>query len=124
MVKVSEWVEIPVTELPRAVRFYEATLGGELRVAKFFECEMAILPYARAGVGGALVKAAHLRPAHVCLKVGTGEATLDAALCRACEAGGAVLTPKSPSPDGWFALIRDSEGNAIALQASATPISL
>jgi hypothetical protein len=55
----------------------------------------------------------------VFLNLGKGEAALDAALSRAREAGGQVLAAKtSIGPHGWFAVIRDSEGNSVGLHVA------
>ena len=48
------------------------------------------------------------------------EGPLDAALERVTAAGGAVVEPATPRADlGLFALVADSEGNALHLHASS-----
>ena len=54
----------------------------------------------------------------VYLHIGSGAGCLDAALQRACDAGGQLLVPPTDlGRNGWFAVVRDSEGNAIGLHA-------
>ena len=117
------WFEIFVADLPRATRFYEATLNGKLRHEKSDGMEMAILPYAEPGVGGALCQSSGLKPGdggtRIYLPAGKGEAALDAAVRRAREAGGMVtLAKQAIGPHGWIALVRDTEGNTIGLHAA------
>jgi uncharacterized protein len=122
MKNAANWFEIPVVELPRAIRFYEATLADKLRVENFMGTEMAIFPHDKPGVGGALVHFDKVDPsvhgARVYLDVGAGEPALDRALSRAREAGGIVhLSKTSIGQAGWIALVQDSEGNSIGLHA-------
>ncbi len=111
------WFEIPVTDLARAARFYEAVLQQPLQRETRFGPPMAIFPYQPPGVGGCLREdAAAVQPAAgpiVFLKVDE----LDAALVRAAEAGGRLLRARTELPDGMgaFAHIEDSEGNRVGL---------
>ncbi len=113
------WFEIPVNDLDRAARFYQAMLAVDLRRELFFGTPHAIFPYDKPGVGGALVRDDR-RP------VGTGGAVvyldvtgqLDACLARVAIAGGDVVHPRTAIADaGVFALVRDTEGNTVGLHS-------
>ena len=115
----ASWFEIPVVELPRAIRFYEATLAGKLRVENFMGTKMALFPDDKPGALVPLDKAdPSIHGARVYLDVGQGEPALDSALTRAREAGGVIhLSKTSIGQAGWIALVQDSEGNSIGLHA-------
>lgn len=110
------WFELPVLDLPRAQRFYEALLGAPLRAEVFAGLDMAIFPY-QGGVGGALVHGERFRPspdgAVVYLDVGDA---LDACLGRVGAAGGKVVMPRTDIGEpGFIAMILDPEGNRVGL---------
>ena len=116
------WFEIPTADLDRASAFYEAVLGVGLRREIFFGIPHAIFPYQQpGGVGGALIRD-DARPAGPGGSVVYVDATakLDACLSRVPAAGGTVVVPKTPiGPAGFFALVRDSEGNTVGLHSPA-----
>ena len=113
------WLEIPTTDLDRAVTFYETLLAVTLRRESFGE-PMALIPSSQTGVGAALVQ----RPFH---KPGTAgplpylnaDGILSQALARVEQAGGKVLVPLTEVPGGFgtFACIVDCEGNHVGLHA-------
>jgi predicted enzyme related to lactoylglutathione lyase len=110
------WFELPVTDLERAQRFYEAVLGTSLRAETVAGMAMAIFPHSD-GVGGALVQDARFRPspdgAVVYLDAG---GALDAALRRVEAAGGRVVLPRTDiGAPGFIALVVDTEGNRVGL---------
>jgi len=117
------WFEIPVVDLARATRFYEAVLSTTLKVEDFHGTRLAVFTRKQEGdVTGALVHSAHLRPSlegsRVYLDAGTD---LDGAIRRVPQAGGKVLVEKtSIGALGAFAVVRDTEGNAVALHAHVT----
>jgi hypothetical protein len=118
------WFEIPVENIGRAVRFYEAMLAVTLQQRKLLGTDMAIIP--SDGVMGALLATPrHKAPSTatvVYLHVGSGAGCLDAAIRRACDAGGQLLVPPTElADDRWFAVVRDCEGNAIGLHAVGAP---
>lgn len=112
--------EIPVVDMERAVRFYSAVFGFELRREATDGYDMAFFPRAAGGPGasGALAKGDVYIPAKTGAIVYFDVADLDAVLRRAVEAGGAVLYPKKHIGEaGFVAEIEDSEGNRIGLTA-------
>jgi predicted enzyme related to lactoylglutathione lyase len=114
------WFEIPVKDFGRAVTFYQAVLGITLKTESFFGTEMAVFP--SEGVAGALTANKKRQPSVsgslVYLHVGKGSGALDTAIERARAAGGEILAPVTDiGKDGWFAIVGDSEGNAVGLHA-------
>jgi hypothetical protein len=116
------WFEIPVTDLPRAQRFYETVLGVNMKAERMGPMQMAMFPYRQPGVGGCLMLGPGATPAAlgsiVYLNTGKG---LDAALARVAAAGGQIAVPKTALPGdmGAFAQIIDSEGNRVGLHGYA-----
>jgi predicted enzyme related to lactoylglutathione lyase len=111
------WFEIPAVDLDRASRFWEAVLQTKLKRESAPGTEMAVFPHGeRNEPGGALVRRGG-KPAAVgtCVYL-DAKGDLDGALARAEKAGGKVAVPKTDiGPDGFFAIVLDSEGNAVGL---------
>ena len=111
------WFEIPVADMERAVRFYEAVFATKLHREVFGGHDHAIFTRDEPAVAGALVKSAELTPSAAGARIyldTRGE--LDACLARVPAAGGAVVVPKMDIGDpGWIAIVRDTEGNAVGL---------
>ena len=55
------WCDIPVLDLDRAVKFYSAVLGGEVKKQEFPGMTIAILPHNDGEVGGCAYSAALTR---------------------------------------------------------------
>lgn len=113
------WFEIPVSDMDRAVRFYEATLGLTLKRETFTGMPMAIFEADEAGVAGALVSDPRRRPsADGALVYLDAAGKLDACLTRVAPQGGAVVLAKTDiGAPGFIALVRDTEGNLVGLHA-------
>jgi predicted enzyme related to lactoylglutathione lyase len=112
------WFEIPVTNMDRAVRFYEAILARSLRREVFGGIETAIFPYAQQeGVGGSLVRNPQLSPGSTGTLVYLNcQGQLDEVIGRVAAAGGAVVLPKTDIGDpGFISVIEDTEGNRVGL---------
>lgn len=117
---VLSWFDIPVVDLARAIRFYEAILGVELQRYDAPGIEGALFP-AR-GVSGTLLKGQGFSPSHQGSVVYLdGGADLNTILKRVEPAGGKQLLPKTEIPGGrgFFAYFQDSEGNRIGLNSRA-----
>lgn len=124
MYNVFNWVEIPVNNLEKAVKFYETILGDKCRLEEFMGMKMGFLPMGgeKEGVGGALVEAPSYKPsADGTLAYLNGGADLSVVLGKVEGAGGKIVMPKTPiGPDGEFgyiAMFIDSEGNKIGLHS-------
>jgi len=114
---VAVWFELPADNFDRAVRFYEAIFGLSLTRAQFGGETLAVFPYERPNISGAIVE----RPG----QSGSGpivylnaDGRLDAMLAAVTANGGSVLVGTTDLGDtGTFALIRDTEGNRVGLHA-------
>ena len=110
--------EIPVTDMDRAVAFYEGVFGYKLTRENVDGYDMAFFPRAadRPGASGALAKGDVYRPSHDGPVIYFDVPDIDAVIARAAERGARVLYPKKDIGEaGFVAEIEDSEGNRIAL---------
>lgn len=115
MTKIISWVEIPATDIYRAVKFYNSLLGLELKVLDFGEEKMACFP----GDEGAISQSPGFKPGRdgTLISLNAGR-DLDKALDRIPGLGGAVLKQKmkiEAEGRGYFALFTDTEGNQLGL---------
>lgn len=114
--------EIPVTDMDRAVRFYETVLDVRLTRRTVDGYEMAFFPRADGapGASGALAKGDVYVPSKTGAIVYFDVPDLDAALARATALGAKTLYPKTDIGDGGHvAEVEDSEGNRLALNMVA-----
>jgi uncharacterized protein len=110
------WAEIPVSDLERAIPFYEAVLGQSLTINNDGPNPMADFAYTEgSSVGG------HLYPGTPAA-AGAGPTihlgvpgTVEEAAERCVAAGGAVLGPIITIPVGRFQYATDLDGNSIGL---------
>lgn len=119
------WFEIPVTNMDRAIRFYEAASSRKLRREEFGGPgqELAVFEVDDdSAVKGALLSNGQAQPSEKGAIVYLNAApSIDAWLTRAKAAGGEVVLGKTALPDGmgYFAHVRDSEGNRVGVHALA-----
>jgi len=119
------WTDIPVTNLDRAIRFYSAALGQEVRKMTEGGFEYGLLPHEEQNASGCLcVRADSVGDENAPSQNGpliylSVEGRLPEAVQAARDNGGKVLQDRqSIGPHGFRALIIDSEGNRIALHSS------
>ncbi|HEY1016103.1 MAG TPA: VOC family protein [Herpetosiphonaceae bacterium] len=122
MTNAINWFEIPATNFERAVAFYGAVIGQELRTGEFLGVPHGFFPADERGVAGAVVAPEDAAPgsagALIYLNAGF---ELDAMLSRVEPAGGKIETPRtSIGPQGSFAIFVDSEGNRVGLHEPAS----
>ena len=113
------WVDIPVLDLDRAVRFYSAVLGAEVQKQEHPGRTVAVLPGADSGVSGCLFTKDDEKPSDRGMLVYlNAQGRLDEAISAVESNGGKVLKPKHQiGPYGFRAVVLDSEGNRVALHS-------
>ena len=112
--------EIPVTDLDRAIQFYEGVFGYRLNRRTIDSYEMAFFPRSdgKPGASGALARGDVYVPSKTGPILYFDVPDIDPVLERAVQRGGAVLYPKTHIGDGsYVAEIGDSEGNRIGLSS-------
>lgn len=115
------WFEIPVTDLERAQKFYEAVFEIEMPISEMGPAKMAWFPSGEGeGVSGSLVKTEGYIPSHKGSIVYFHSPDIEAALEKIEQQGGKTIVPKmSIGEHGWFAQFEDSEGNRVSLHTPA-----
>lgn len=118
------WFEIPVTDMARAIQFYENVFGIKLQREKMGPLDMAWFPWVEnsVGAGGSLVyDPENYKPTAdgVLIYLTTATGDIDEDLQRVVANGGQAIMPKTLiSPEiGYMGLFIDSEGNRLALHA-------
>ncbi len=117
------WIEIPVTDLDRALKFYNAVFGLEAsEVMDDGERRTVILAYEEGTElpGISLNQTANFTPSDrgVYVYLDSGE-DLTAPMGRVEAAGGKVLTQKTYMEGaGYYASVLDTEGNLIGLYSA------
>ena len=115
------YFEVPVSDLERAVTFYEAVFGCGFERATIDGNQMALFPSdpAAGGASGALACGESYPPGGQGVRVYFRVAEVSAALARAVAAGGRQVYPPTAVPGyGWVATVEGSEGNCVALFAT------
>ena len=110
------WAEVPVTDLDRAISFYNKVFNTELKKCEDGPNPMAMFPTSNgSGVAG------HLYPGKPAPN-GTGPTVhfacpdnLEDTLKRVKEAGGQVISDPISIPDGRFAYCLDPDRNSIGV---------
>jgi hypothetical protein len=113
------WCDIPVQDLERAIRFYAAVLGREVKRHDFSGVTVGILPHNDGEVGGCLLPSREEKPCKDGVMIYlNANGRLDEALVAVAVNGGSVVKPKHAiGPFGFRAIVIDSEGNRVALHS-------
>ena len=120
------WFEIPVTNMERAMTFYETVLEQKLERHQMGPLDMAWFPYTTdqnaSGAGGSLVHNEEFyQPSDkgtlVYLNAPSGDLTNE--LSRVVAAGGKVVVPKTAISEdhGFMGVFIDTEGNRVAFHS-------
>ncbi len=112
------WFDIPCVDLDRAICFYSAVLAVEVKKEGGPGFSLGILPHS--DVGGCLAVMDDNAPSErgplIYLNC---DGRLEAAVAAVERNGGRVLEPKHAiGPHGFRAIIKDSEGNRLALHSN------
>lgn len=116
------WFEIPVLDMERAKTFYENVFGISIAVHDLEGFVMGWFPMhpKKSGATGSLVQHKMYRPSdtHGVLIYFSCE-DVDVELSRVETAGGSILQQKTEigGGHGFMALVKDTEGNRIALHS-------
>ncbi len=111
------WFDIPVADLERAASFYRAVLALQMHREQFQGTAFYVLDHA-GGNGGCLVeKPAEVGAAGVLVYLNVDGRIRDA-VAQAQQGGGTIIEAiHAIGPHGFRAVIRDSEGNRVALHS-------
>ena len=112
------YFEIPVTDMDRAVAFYEELMGLKLDRQIVDGYEMALFPFVDGAPGatGALAKGDVYRPSKDGAIIYFNVRDIKSTLEKAQELGRPILYPvKNVADAGFVAEIEDTEGNRLAL---------
>ncbi len=116
------WFDLYVSDMPRAVAFYERVLERKLEpigdptgetTMMGFPTDMGVY-----GAGGALVKSTHAQPGAGGTLIYFSVENCATEEARVAAAGGTVVRPKfSIGEFGWVTLCQDTEGNLFGLSS-------
>ena len=122
------WFEVPVTDMDRAVKFYNKVFNIEIAVHELGPLIMGWFPFTedqnRPGAAGSLVQHKDsYKPSSdhgVLIYFSSRTGNLEDELGRIEAAGGKILQPKTQISEdyGYMALFLDSEGNRVALHSN------
>ena len=111
------YFEIPVTDIERAIKFYNAVFHFDFDKETIDNNEMALFPFAveNSGITGALAKGEIYKPTKDGVLIYFNTENIDETLKLATSNGGQILYPKTDNGIGLVAEFKDTEGNRIAL---------
>ena len=113
------WVDIPVLDLDRAIKFYSSILGAPVRKQEHPGTVIGLLPGEDPDATGCLHVSDVDRPSdHGPLIYLNCQGRLEEAIAAVTPGGGKILLGKEPiEPFGFRSIILDTEGNRIALHS-------
>ena len=113
------YFEIPVTDMGRAIEFFEAVFAVALERVQIDGHDMALFPFdeKRQGISGALAKGESYIPTIGGPRVYFSVQSIDQTLTRIRSLGAKIAYPKTLVGNFWIAEFIDSEGNQIAISA-------
>jgi predicted enzyme related to lactoylglutathione lyase len=105
-------IELPADDVKRATTFYANVFGWQFRAMDGFE-NYFLYTAGPAELGGGIGKRGDNAPDRVrnYLAVDSIEETLD----KVTANGGSIVVPKTDIGFGWYAAVKDSEGNELGL---------
>lgn len=117
------WFEIPVGDMDRAKKFYEAIFGFKMETQEMMGMKMAYFPadMMNGKVGGGLVESPYHKPSAEGTKVYlNANPDLAGVLDKVEAAGGSLAMPKTKISDeiGYMAGFMDTEGNLVSLHSN------
>ena len=114
------WFEIPVLDMDRAKKFYDAVFELDLELHDIGPMHMAWFPMVEGvqGSPGALVKMDGYVPSGDGIRIYFTAPDIEGTLEKAAAGGGEILMPRTSIGEyGFVAQFRDTEGNRIAIHS-------
>ncbi len=114
-------IEIPATDLKRAISFYKSILAVNIEEADMGDVRMGILPSEEGTVNVVLANGKDYKPSsNGSVIYLNGGDNLQTVLDKVEPNGGKIIVPKTEiSPEmGFFALFTDTEGNKMGLHST------
>lgn len=115
------WFEIPATDMPRAKKFYETIFEIEMEEMKMGDMHSAFFNTGASGkVGGSVTQSPLHKPGSTGVLIYlNANPDLQLVLNRVESAGGRIHMAKTGiGPNGFMAVISDTEGNAVGLHSN------
>ncbi len=111
------YFEIPVTDINRAIKFYNTVFHFDFDKENIDNNEMALFPFSdeNSGISGALAKGEIYKPTKDGVVIYFKTENIDETIKMAISNGGQILYPKTDNGIGLVAEFEDTEGNRIAL---------
>lgn len=122
MENLINWFEIPATDFSRAISFYKAILGLEIKETEMFGTKMGFFPADGTNVSGAIVQGEDYKPStNGVIAYLNGGNDLQTVLDKVENSNGKVIVSKTQiSPEmGYFGMFIDTEGNKMALHSNS-----
>ena len=115
------YFEIPVTNMGRAIEFYEAVFTVALERVQVDGHDMALFAFdeKHQGISGSLAKGESYVPSRSGPRVYFSVQSIDQTLTRIRSLGAKIAYPKILVGNFWIAEFIDSEGNQIAISADS-----
>jgi uncharacterized protein len=114
------WVDIPVTDLDRAISFYSALLNGEVLKQTYDQFNFGLLPHADTSVSGCLIESPveHINEFGPLIYF-----NVEGRIAQAVDVAKAfnvdiIEEMFQMGEHGFRAVLKDTEGNRIALHSS------
>lgn len=120
MENLINWLEIPATDISRAVSFYIAILDLDIKETEMFGTKMGFFPTDGNNVSGAIVQGDDYKPStNGVIAYLNGGNDLQNVLDKVENNNGKIIVPKTQiSPDmGYFGMFIDTEGNKMAVHS-------
>ena len=118
------WFEIPVTDMDRAIKFYETVFGYSLSRNTMGTLDMAWFPGDQEGTavsGGLVCFPDFYKPSHdgSLMYFASPSGDLENELSKVVAAGGTIMQPKKLIAEGigYMGLFTDTEGNRLAMHS-------
>lgn len=120
MENLINWFEIPAENFNRAVSFYKAILGLDIKATEIFGTKMGFFPSDGTNVSGAIVKGEDYGPStNGVIAYLNGGNDLQTVLDKVAVNNGKIIVPKTQisAEMGYFGMFIDTEGNKMAVHS-------